>query len=147
MANTLLSGPAGGSKSQEARRRLREHSNLAVVADFQSIYAALTQAQRDPETGRYPLREDRLLPLTEYVRRAVVTGAVARDLGVIITNSDGDPDRRAFLLSQLGPDAQEIIVDPGESVIRARLSDPATGVLSFECNKAVGRWYGRYKKR
>ena len=32
-------------------------------------------------------------------------------------------------------------VDPGEAVVRARLSDPETGVLSEPCNRAIGTWY------
>jgi len=44
---------------------------------------------RGPE-GCYPLRDDRLPPLSEYVRRAIITGSLARDIAVIATNSDGD---------------------------------------------------------
>ena len=94
-------------------------------------------------SGRYPLRDEGLLPLTEYVRRAIITGAVARDIAVIATNSDGDPERRAFLLGQLGAGATERIVDPGRNIVEARLSDPETGVLSSECDSAIGRWYSR----
>ena len=91
--------------------------------------------------GRYPLRNERLLPLTEYVRRAIITGATDRDIAVIATNSDGDPARRSFLLGQLGEGATERIVDPGENIVAARLSDPETGILSPECKSAIGRWY------
>ena len=72
-----------------------------------------------------------------------MTGAVARDVDVIATNSDGDPDRRRFLLSELGPGATERIVDPGREVVAARLADPSTGELSGECEAAIGRWYER----
>ena len=142
MAGILLSGPAGAAKSALARRLLFEDPGLAAIADFQSVYAALSGDLRGPD-GRYPLRDDRLLPLAEYVRRAIITGAVARDINVIATNSDGDPERRVFLLSQLGEGATERVVDPGRSVVAARLSDPETGVLSGECDAALGRWYGR----
>ena len=115
---------------------------MAAVADFQSVYVALTQVLRGPD-GRFPLRDDRLLPLTEYVRRSIITGAVSRDITVIATNSDGDSTRRAFLLSQLGPGATERIIDPGEDIVKARLSDPETGALDGECEQAIGRWYRR----
>ena len=142
MAGVLLSGPAGASKSALARQLLSENPGLAAIADFQSVYAALSGDVRGPD-GRYPLRVEQLLPLVEYVRRAIISGAVARDIDVIATNSDGDPERRAFLLSQLGPGATERIVDPGEQIVAARLSDSATGELSPECGSAIGRWYGR----
>ena len=143
MASVLLSGPAGADKSAKARGLLRDYPGLAVAADFQSIYAALTLAERDPKTGRFPPRDERLLPLVEYVRRAVITAAGGRQIDVIATNSDGDPARRKFLLSELGPDADEVIADPGEDVVKARLSDAATGELSSDCRAAVNRWYRR----
>ena len=142
MASVLLSGPAGGAKSALARRLLVESAELSAIADFQLVYRALTDVERD-RGGRYPLRNEGLLPLTEYVRRAIIGGAVARGITVIATNSDGDPERRAFLLGQLGAGATERIVDPGRNIVEARLSDPETGVLSPECDQAVGRWYSR----
>ena len=142
MTGILLSGPAGAAKSALARRLLAESTELAAIADFQLVYRALTDVERGRD-GRYPLRDERLLPLTEYVRRAIITGAVNRDIAVIATNSDGDPERRAFLLGQLGAGAVERIVDPGRNIVEARLSDPETGVLSSECDSAIGRWYSR----
>ena len=142
MPSILLSGPAGANKSALARRLLAESAELAAIADFQLVYRALTDVERGRD-GRYPLRDDRLLPLTEYIRRAIITGAVTRDIAVIATNSDGSPERRAFLLGQLGPGATERIVDPGRHIVEARLSDPESGVLSSECDSAVSRWYSR----
>ena len=143
MPSILISGPAGASKSALAKKLLAELP-LAIAADFQSIYAALALVERDP-SGRYPLRDARLLPIVEYVRRAIITGAVARQIDVIATNSDGDPKRRAFLVSQLGAGAVERIVDPGEAIVTARLSDPVTGDLAEECAGAIARWYTRVK--
>ena len=140
MPSILLSGPAGAAKSALARRLLAENPALAAIADFQAVYAALTGDLRGPD-GRYPLRDDRLLPLTEYLRRAIITGSLARDIEVIATNSDGDPARRQFLLGQLGEGATERIVDPGREIVAARLSDPETGILSTECDAAISRWY------
>ena len=93
-----------------------------------------------------PLRDERLLPTVEYVRRAVVSAAVAREITVYATNSDGDLGRREFLLSELGPDAVEEIVDPGEEIAKARLSHRLTGRLSAACSAAVNRWYGRLQR-
>lgn len=142
MASILLSGPAGAAKSALARQLLADNPGLAAIADFQAVYAALTAVTRGPD-GRYPLRDDRLLPLVEYVRRAIITGAINREIDVIATNSDGDLTRRQFLLSQLGDGAQERIVDPGRDIVSARLADPHTGELSTECAAAIARWYGR----
>ena len=142
MPSVLLSGPAGAAKSAYAKGLFGQASGLVIIADFQSFYAALTGDERGPN-GRYPLRNERLLPITEYVRRAAITGAVERDIQVIATNSDGDPVRRKFLLSQLGADATERVIDPGRDVVSVRLADPATGELSLECDEAINRWYGR----
>ena len=81
------------------------------------------------------------MPLAEYTRRAIITGATARQLDVITTNSDGSPARRAELLALLGPGASERIVDPGIEVVRERLA--VDGVVSQQCSEAYGRWYNR----
>ena len=142
MAGVLLSGPAGAGKSALARRLWEEHPGLAAIIDFQSFYAAITGDRRGPD-GRFPLRDERLLPMVEYLRRAAISAAVAREVYVIATNSDGDATRRAFLLAQLGEGATERIVDPGRAIVSARLADPETGELSGECDAAINRWYSR----
>ena len=90
MAGILLSGPAGAGKSAVARRLWLEYPGTAALADFQSVYAALTGDARGPD-GRYPLRNPALLPLVEYTRRAIITGAVNREIFVIATNSRRQP--------------------------------------------------------
>lgn len=139
--NVLISGPAGSGKSAAARRELAAFEGPAVAADFQSLTAAVLLQQRD-EHGRYPLRPGWVLPLVEHLRRETIDAGRARDIAVVATNSDGDPARRRFLLDRLGPGAREVVIDPGEPVIRARLADPETGVLSEECDAAALRWYG-----
>ena len=142
MASILLSGPAGAAKSQVARQLLAEHPGLAVAADFQAIVAALLLLERGQD-GKYPVRPEWVLPLAEYIRRATITGARAREVDVIATNSDGSPERRRFLLQQLGDGASERVIDPGRAVVAARLADPATGELSGQCEAAINRWYRR----
>ena len=144
MSGLLLSGPAGGGKSAEARRLLAGASVPTLALDFQSLYAALLLLERDAD-GRYPERNPAhasyALPAAEYLRRAGITATQERDVFAIVTSSDGDPTRRRDLLESLGPDATELILDPGEQVVRRRLSGPAG--LSQQCQQAIDRWYQR----
>ena len=145
MAGTLLSGPAGAGKTQEARRLLEAAAGPIVAADFQSILAGLLLLERLPN-GRYPERNPAqsswLLPMTEAIRQTVITVAVDRGIDVVATNSDGSPTRRAFLLSRIGPGGIERVLDPGIEVVTRRLAGP-DGVLSRQCSEATQRWYGR----
>ena len=143
MAGLLLSGPAGDGKSQAAREEMGLSIIPAVVIDFQAIYAALLLQERN-EDGRYPERQARdsyLLPMAEYIRRSLITGAANRELFPIVTNSDGDRERRGFLLGLLGSGATEQVIDPGLEVVTQRLS--VDGQLSKQCAGAIDRWYGR----
>lgn len=145
MPNLLISGPAGAGKSEEARRLLQAAAGPMVAADFQSLLAALVLLERMPN-GRYPNRNPAqaawLLPMAEAIRQTVITIATAREIDVVATNSDGSPERRAFLLSRLGPGATETILDPGFDIITQRLSRP-DGSISEQCVEARNRWYSR----
>ena len=144
MANLLISGPAGAGKTAEARRVLEASTLPTVCADFQSLLAALTLLERGPD-GRFPPRRESqaswLLPLVEYTRMAVIGAALSRGVDVVSTNSDGSPERRALLLSRLGPLATERIIDPGIQVVSERLS--VQGTLDPDCASAISRWFGR----
>ena len=144
MPSILLSGPAGAGKSQEARRLLEANPGPAVVADFQSLVAAILQHERGPD-GKYPMRPEWVLPLAESLRLELIDRARAAEVDVITTNSDGDRGRRQRLLDRLGPGASERIIDPGQAVVTARLADAATGVVSPQCEQAVGRWFSRLR--
>ena len=142
MAGLLISGPAGAGKSEIARAEVASRPQ-SIMIDFQTIYAGLLGIERLPN-GRYPERLESdayAMPLSEYVRRAAITGALARELEPIVTNSDGSPERRAFLLG-LMPGATERVIDPGIDVVTARLTN-AEGVLSEQCRQAIQRWHGR----
>ena len=145
MPNLLISGPAGAGKTEEARRLLRAAVGPMVAPDFQTLLAALLLLERMPD-GRYPQREESqaswLLPLTEYLRMTIIGAARDRGVDVVSTNSDGSPERRALLLSRLGPGAVERVIDPGINIVTERLSGP-DGTLSDPCNEAIGRWYLR----
>ena len=145
MPNLLISGPAGAGKSQEVRRLLEASTEPMVAADFQSILAAILMLERDPVTGRYPQRRESQaswsLPLAEYVRMTIIGAAQERGIEVVTTNSDGSPERRALLLSRLGPGATERVIDPGLNIVTQRLS--VEGTLDPACKEAINRWYTR----
>ena len=143
MANTLISGPAGAGKSKLARDLLAQVDGPGATVDFQAIYAALLLLLRGPD-GRYPERDPadaHLLALSEYVRKAMISGAREMDVEIIATNSDGSPSRREYLRGLLGPGAVETVLDPPRAVVVDRLS--INGVLSQQCGQAIDRWYGR----
>ena len=107
MAEALLvSGPAGAAKSQAVAAFLADVGAPVAVVDFTALYVALSGDARDPETGRYPLRQAALLPLAEYVRRTAISRAVAHELPIVATNASGDPERRASLLAHLATGRQ-----------------------------------------
>ena len=143
MPNLLISGPAGAGKTEAARRLLAMSSEPKVAADFQSILAAIMLLERNTD-GRYPQRLASqaawLLPLVEYVRQTIIGAAQERDIDVITTNSDSSPERRALLLSRLGPGATERVIDPGIDVVTERLSNDE-GVLTEQCAGAIQRWF------
>ena len=144
MAGILLSGPAGAGKTALARELLSQFEQPGVVADFQSIYAALLLLVRE-SNGRYPPRlesQGYALAVAEYVRRAIITVAIENELSVVVTNSDGSPTRRNFLLSQMGAGAVEQVLNPGLDIVRERLAD-VNGLLSVQCGDAINRWFGR----
>ena len=146
MTNILISGPAGGGKSQEARRLLAAASVPTVMIEFQQIYAGLLGIERLPN-GRYPPRRPQdayALPMAEYLRQAAITGAIAQELGVLLSNSDGNQQRRQFLLGRLGRGSRERLIDPGIEIVTQRLS--VDGLLDPDCQDAINRWYGRLNR-
>ena len=139
--NVLLTGPAGGGKSQAARELLRT-GKADVAADFQSILASLLLLERGQD-GRYPARDraaERLIPLAQAIRSTIIAEARSRELTVVATNSNGSPAQRQRLIAELGG-ASERIIDPGREAVRQRLADPVTGQLSTQCGQAIGRYY------
>ena len=144
MGGLLISGPAGGGKSARAKAALDASTEPAILLEFQELYAALLGIRRGPN-GRYPERNPAhgyVVPLVEYIRQAAITAADARNLRVIMTNSDGSPIRRQNLLNRMGPGSVEQVLDPGIAEITRRLEE-ANGQLSQQCLDARDRWYLR----
>ena len=128
-------GPASGGKSQWISARLTPGQ---VVLDFTRIYVALAGIERGSD-GRYPERVagDPLLPLTSAGKAVLLSMAMERQLDGFVTSSSRDDV--PMLERVTGQPA--VVIDPGESVVRARLADAVTGELSSECNNALSRWY------
>lgn len=132
----IIRGPAGAGKSQRAAEL------GGILLDVTAIWAALSGVERD-EHGRYPERtlEDPALAVALYLRAVGVRFAAEQGLDGWATTSSSSPEAVERLRDR-GATGQIVTVDPGESVVRARLADPVTGILSSECDEAVKRWYG-----
>lgn len=146
MSLILLRGPAGGGKSGLAREMIG-NGQAQVQGDVTALWAALTAALRDPETGRYPERldSDPALTLALQMQLDAARAALSEGLDVVVTTSQSAPDqieKWQEVADDAGTDLQVQTVDPGESVARARLADELTGRLSPACARALGRWYG-----
>ena len=118
-------------------------TRLPSCSDFQAILSALLLLERDAN-GRYPPRlasDSHALPVAEYKRQSGMTAASGQQVDTIVTNSDGNADRRAFLLGRMGPGAAEVVIDPGIDVVVQRLSGPEG--LTDQCGQAIQRWYSR----
>ena len=143
MPGILVSGPAGANKSKTARELRERASGPSVIVEFQELYAMLLGLQR-MDNGRYPPRLESdafAMPMAEYLRRTAITAATARDITPIVSNSDGDSERRAALLGFMGPGSTETVIDPGIEIVTERLS--VNGTLDPDCASAINRWYGR----
>ena len=115
------------------------------MADITSIWVALRQVEREPETNRYPIRKDSDPALTKGLLSAIQTQvarlSLSRGLRVAVTSgSRGQSEKWKGVADAFGSAFTVRTVDPGESVVRDRLKD-ADGNLSPECGRAIKRWY------
>ena len=135
MPITPVVGPAGAGKSQYIAASIRPGW---VVLDFTGLYVALSGVQRGPD-GKFPERVagDPLLPMTSAIKAVALSMAVERELdGFVTSSARDDVPTLERITGRLA-----VVIDPGESVIRARLADAVTGELSSECSAALARWY------
>ena len=147
----LVEGPAGGGKSQHVREMLAA-GVVSLVADVTRLWAALGGHERDPETGRYPIREDGdpALALALYIQTAAVRQALAEGQDVVVTASTRSAESKWRAVVESLDDATMSIttVDPGRAVVIARLAtadDPLA--LKEACARAVDRWYSSSRTR
>ena len=139
---TLIEGPAGSNKSALVRERI-EAGESDVVADLTAIWAAVRGMERGAN-GKYPIRTDSdaaiRTGLAAYIRRTVVRQALRSDLRVIVTSgSRHEAEIYAGIAEELGAAFERVTIDPGENVVRERLS--VDGKLPQQCENAIQRWY------
>ena len=134
----IVRGPAGAGKSGYVERERRPGE---LLADFTMLYAAVAGVTRGPD-GRYPVRQDTdpLIPIVAAIKAFVVREAARRGLRGYVTTSSSAPGELARLRELGASDAAPITLDPGESVVRARLAGD-DGELSEQCRLALARWY------
>ena len=120
-----------------------EAGEVEVLLDVTALWATISGAVRGPD-GRYPPRsdDDPSLAAALYVQAAGARFALEQGARVGVTTSRRAQEARwAEIARAAGVEINIREVDPGEAVVRARLSDPETGVLSGPCERAIGRWY------
>ncbi len=141
----LIEGPAGSGKSRVVREML-DSREVDIAVDMTALWAAIRGIERNPETGRYPIRddEDPAPPVVQYLMTVAVRQALTNGLRTVVTS--GSPDRAAYWAGiATGHNASFHVrsEDPGESVVRERLAafggSPET--LTPQCERAVRRWY------
>ena len=148
-ALTLLEGPAGSNKSGAAMAMLRA-GEADGVADVTALWAAVSGAERDRETGRYPERsdDDPTLPLARIIQTATVSAGLRQGLRMVTTTSRrGQAQRWADLAAEHKTDVTVRTMDPGVDVVVERLATEGREVrrsryLSRSCGIAASRWYG-----
>ena len=141
-ALTLIQGPAGSGKSQVAGEML-EAGEVDLVADTTALWVALSGVTRGPD-GRFPVR-----PLTDpaklmalYVQKVTVRKGLSEGWDVAVTASAQNIEEKwKRVADEFAASLRVRTVDPGEAVVRARLSEP-DGKLSDPCAKAIRRWFG-----
>ena len=143
MSLYLIEGPAGGGKSQYVAEMLAA-GEISILSDVTALWAALGGYQRDPITGLYPVREDGdpALELALYTQAVAVRQGLEMGEDVAVTTSRRNQvSRWRTLAYSIDVDFILRTVDPGEDVVRARLTD-GNGNLSDDCRRAIARWYG-----
>lgn len=149
MANELLivAGPPGGGKSRWIRDQLSDRPRLILI-DYTRIFAAVTGEERDPETGRYPIRQTgdpRLAFAAAVFYQAVERAAFTGREGFVTTAKPESIDR----LKEIGNTNRVRIIDPGEAVARQNLDDlyRDLGYTPDECTGALAGWYESSARR
>ena len=138
MAVNILRGPAGAGKSQWFDANAEPGS---LWLDLTAIWASIRGLERGPD-GRYPVRLDdgQGLRMAAYLKSTGIAFAERENLNGWTTTSSSAPESIERLRAR-GASGVVRTIDPGEQVVRRRLTDPITGELDPECDRALLRWY------
>ena len=139
----LIEGPAGAGKSQ-LLKEMKDAGQIDIAADTTELWAASGLYERDPATGKYPVRadDDPALDTARVLQAAAVTHGLRKGFNVGVTTSRrGQAERWRPVADDFNVSFVVNTVDPGEDVVRERLADAVTGELEPECERAIGRWY------
>ena len=140
----LLEGPAGADKSRLSRD-MRQAGEVSIISDVTPLWAALSGIEKDPATGKYPVRQadDPALNAARYLQVTAAAFALREGFNAVVTTSQrGQAAKWAEIATRHNSGFYVRTLDPGYETVRQRLSDPETGELSPECGQAISRWYG-----
>ena len=144
----LIEGPAGSGKSQIAEHMVRTNKR-AILSDYTAEWAASRAVERDPKTGRYPIRaaDDAYNEVGPYIKKAKTRIALRNGLDAVVTSATkGMADSYRELVQELqaagySVDFSLTTVDPGKAQAVENLLN-SVGELTEACEDALGRWYG-----
>ena len=143
MSLTVIAGSPGSGKSQHARDLLAA-GEVDLLADVTGLWAAVGGYERDPETGRYPVRsdDDPALRTALYLQATAATFAAREGLNIAITTARrGQESRWRTIAEDNGASFSYSEIDPGRSVVEQRLAGPDE-ILSLDCRIAISKFYG-----
>ena len=138
----FVEGPAGGGKSR-LLQDMQAAGEIDVALDVTQLWAATGGYERGPD-GKYPVRaaDDLSLHVARYVQTAAAGFALREGYNIAVTTSQrGQVGKWAAMAAENGAEFSVRTIDPGEDVVRERLTDPETGILDDECEAAIGRWF------
>ena len=139
----LVEGPAGSGKSQLAGEMLSS-GEVQILADTTALWAAVGGHERDPATGKYPVRsaDDPALHAARYLQTTTVAFGLREGFNTVVTTSQrGQAGRWAAMAAEHGATFSVRTIDMDEQSVIARLADPETGILDPECEAAIGIWF------
>ena len=140
----LIEGPVFSGKSQVAKDAIRD-DEADILVEYSSLWAATRAVERDPDTGKYPVRADDD-PFNEMgygvaLKSAAVSMALRRDLRVIVSSGvRGEVEKWRDVAAVQSAKFSVQTIDPGADKILQRIEDNGGEI---QCYAAGQRWYGK----